>query len=154
MTQKHIIKFYPVDNADNTLIKLSDDSTVQIDCQIRDGEENSNGVKIYDVKKDLLKELKKDSNKNPFVDLFVLSHPHKDHCLGFEKNYYCGDPDEYADDNRKKDEIIVGELWVTQQIFLNDICEEASQFAEKLNEDENFLRMIPRKPINREIVCG
>lgn len=145
MTQKHIIKFYPVDNADNTLIKLSDDSTVQIDCQIRDVEENSNGVKIYDVKKDLLKELKKDSNKNPFVDLFVLSHPHKDHCLGFESNYYCGDPDEYSEDNRKKDEIIVGELWVTQQIFLNDICEEAKPIRREAKRRRKLFEDDPKE---------
>jgi hypothetical protein len=145
MAQKHIIKFYPVDNADNTLIKLSDDSTIQIDCQIRDGEENSSGVKIYDVKKDLLKELKKDSNKNPFVDLFVLSHPHKDHCLGFENNYYCGDPDDYSDDNRKKDEIIIGELWVTQQIFLHDVCQQAVLIRKEAKRRRQLFEDDPKK---------
>lgn len=122
---KHIIKYYPVDNGDMSLIKLNDNKTIQIDCQIRDGEENSNGVKIFDVKKDLLKELQKDENNNPFVDLFVLSHPHLDHCLGFETNYYCGKPDDYNDTNRDNDEIIIGELWITQMIFSNDICDQA-----------------------------
>ena len=83
MSNKHPIKFYPVDNADTSLIKLSDGKTVQIDCQIRDCEKNSNGVKVYDVKKDLLKEIKKDGDNNPFVDLFVLSHPHKDRAVQF-----------------------------------------------------------------------
>lgn len=122
---KHIIKYYPVDNGDTSLIKLSDNKTIQIDCQIRDGEENSNGVKIFDIKKDLLKELQKDENNNPFVDLFVLSHPHLDHCLGFEPNYYCGKPGDYKDANRDNDEIIIGELWITQMIFSNDICDQA-----------------------------
>jgi len=125
MGDKHLIKYYPVDNADNSLIKLSDNTTIQVDCQIREGEENSDGVKIYDVKKDMLKELQKDANDNPFVDLFVLSHPHKDHCAGFEGNYYCGDPDNYSDDNRENEEIIIGELWVTQMVFGNSICDEA-----------------------------
>lgn len=122
---KHIIKYYPVDNGDTSLIKLSDNKTIQIDCQIRDDDENSNGIKIFDVKKDILKELQKDANKNPFVDLFVLSHPHKDHCLGFEANYYSGRPEDYKDANQKNDEIIIGELWVTQMIFSNDICDQA-----------------------------
>ncbi|NPE29036.1 hypothetical protein HNV12_13940 [Methanococcoides sp. SA1] len=122
---KHIIKYYPVDNGDTSLIKLSDNKTIQIDCQIRDGKENSNGIKIYDVKKDLIKELQKDGNNNPFVDLFILSHPHKDHCLGFEDNYYCGNPEDYDDDNRKNEDIIIGELWITQMIFSNDICDQA-----------------------------
>ncbi len=125
MGNKHLIKYYPVDNADNSLIKLSDNTTIQVDCQIREGEENSDGVKIYDVKKDMLKELQKDADDNPYVDLFVLSHPHKDHCAGFEGNYYCGDPDDYSGDNRENEEIIVGELWVTQMVFGNSICDEA-----------------------------
>ena len=125
MSNKHIIKIYPVDNADTSLIKLTDKSTIQIDCQLREGEENSEGVKIYDVKNDLLKELQKDEDKNPYVDLFILSHPHKDHILGFENNYYCGNPDDYSEDNRDNNEIIIGELWVTQMLFSNDICEQA-----------------------------
>lgn len=156
MDQKHVVKFYPVDNADNTLIKLIDGTTIQVDCQIREGEQNSSGIKIFDVKKDLLKDLEKDSNKNPFVDLFVLSHPHKDHCVGFEGNYYCGDPDNYTESNRDDDEIIIGELWVTQRVFSTDICEDAkpirreakrrrklfNEDAKKANKYGNRLRII------------
>lgn len=125
MEQAHRIKYYPVDNADNVLLKLSDGMTIQIDCQIRNCEGNSNEVKIFDVKNDLLRELSKDSKDNPFVDLFVLSHPHKDHCVGFEENYYQGNPNDYTKANRDRGEIIVGELWVTQQVFSNDICDQA-----------------------------
>jgi hypothetical protein len=125
MSVSHKIKFYPVDNGDNVLLKLDDNTTVIVDCQIRNGEENSNGVTVYDVKKDLIKELIKDSNNNPFVDLFINTHPHQDHCLGFEDNYYCGSPENYSESNRKNEEIIIGELWVTQMIFSNDICDNA-----------------------------
>lgn len=120
METAHKIKFYPVDNGDNVLLKLGDNTTVIIDCQIRQSEKNADGVTIYDVKKDLMAELRKDSNKNPYVDLFINTHPHEDHCLGFEKNFYSGSPDDYTDTNRKNEEIIVGELWVTQRIFSND----------------------------------
>ena len=124
MSTKHIIKFYPVGNGDNVLVKLNDDTTVIIDCQIRD-EIEKNGIKVYDVKRDILKEIARDSNNNPFVDLFISSHPHNDHCQGFEKNYYCGSPSEYSSLNREKGEIIIGELWVTERIFSNDLCESA-----------------------------
>ena len=67
---KHYVKFYPVDNGDCALIKLSNGKTVIIDTQIREiTDANKNDV--YDVKADLLKELKKDSEGRPFVDLFI-----------------------------------------------------------------------------------
>jgi len=128
----HKIKFYPVGNADNTFIKLEDKTTVLIDCQIREGEEDTNGIKIYDVKSDLLKEVQKDADKNPFIDLFILSHPHEDHCKGFEKNFYQGKPSDYNDANRKKNEIIIGEIWVTQMIFSNDLCDDASAIRKEV----------------------
>lgn len=118
----HKIKFYPVDNADNILIKLSDSTTIIADCQIKECKENSDGIKTYDVKKDLMEELEKDMNNNLFVDLFINSHPHEDHCLGFEKNFYYGDPNDYTDVNRDNQEIIIGELWVTKMVFSNDLC--------------------------------
>jgi metal-dependent hydrolase (beta-lactamase superfamily II) len=126
MSVSHKIKFYPVDNGDNVLLKLDDNTTVIVDCQIREGKENSDGITIYDVKKDLLNELSKDSNKNPFVDLFINTHPHQDHCLGFGKNYYHGSPDDYTETNRKNGEIIIGELWVTQMFFSNNLSDDAS----------------------------
>lgn len=122
MAAVHKIKFYPVDNGDNVLLKLDDKTTFIVDCQFKNCDENSEGVTNYDVKKDLIKELAKDSNNNPFVDLFVNSHPHDDHCLGFEKNFYSGSPKDYKEVNRKNEEIIIGELWVTQRVFSNDLC--------------------------------
>jgi ribonuclease BN (tRNA processing enzyme) len=139
----HKIKIYPVDNADTTLIKMDDKSTILIDCQIRACEENSNGITVYDVKKDLLEEIQKDSANNPFIDLFVLSHPHKDHCLGFGNNFYCGNPDEYVKSNRDKNEIIIGELWVTQMVFSNDICEEAEPIRKEAKRRKKLFEENP-----------
>jgi hypothetical protein len=157
MGKKHFVKYYPVDNADTSLIKLSDKTTIQVDCQIREDEENSDGVKIYDVKKDILKELQKDSDNNPYLDLFVLSHPHKDHCVGFEGNYYCGDPDDYSDDDRDNEEIIIGELWVTQMIFGNDICEQAKPIRREAKRRRKLFEDNPdeaKKQGNRLHIIG
>ena len=93
---EHLIKFYPVENADCTLIKLNNGITIIVDCQLFDSLNDEDGNQIrYDVKKDLLKELGKDSNGYPYVDLFVSTHPHDDHCKGFEGNFYHGNPDDY-----------------------------------------------------------
>jgi hypothetical protein len=46
---KHIIKFYPVANGDTTLIKLTDNSSILIDCKIRDDSEDNNGNEIFAI---------------------------------------------------------------------------------------------------------
>jgi len=113
---KHQIKFYPVDNGDTTLITLINNTTILIDCKIRDSEENSEGNKVFQVKEDLVNSLQKRDN-NLHLDLFINTHPDEDHCLGFDKHFYCGDPASYGESNRKNDEIIIDELWVTSMVF-------------------------------------
>lgn len=122
LNMAHKIKFYPVGNGDNVLVKLSDNTSIMIDCQFHNCEEGSDGIVIFDVKSDLLKEIQKDRNGNPFVDLFINTHPHDDHCKGFETHFYSGNPDDYTKANRDKNEIIIGELWVTQMAFSNNLC--------------------------------
>jgi hypothetical protein len=118
------VLFYPVGNGDTTLIKLEDKTTIQVDCNIRNsGEDESSSD--YDVKKDILDQCEKD-NGNPYLDVFILTHPDQDHCRGFEKHYYNGDPKSYSDSNRDSGEIIIGELLVTSRLFVNDQCDDAN----------------------------
>ncbi len=152
---KHVLKFYPVANGDTTLLKLVDKTTILIDCKIRDGEKDTNGNEIFDVKKDLLTEIQK-SKSTPFLDVFVLTHGDQDHCQGFEKHFYSGKPENYAKSNRDNDEILINELWVTSSIFgehSNDDAKAVKKEAERrrrlyLNDDAskdddgNRLRMI------------
>lgn len=57
---EHIIKFYPVGNADCTLIKLDNGKTIIIDCQILADLTDGHGKQVmFDTKGDLLKEPKK-----------------------------------------------------------------------------------------------
>ncbi len=152
---KHLLKFYPVANGDTTLLKLADKTTILIDCKIRDGEKDSNDNEIYDVKKDLLTEVQR-TNSNPYVDLFILTHGDQDHCQGFEKNFYVGDPKSYGKSNRGNDEILINELWVTSSIFGDHGNDDAKSLKEETerrrklylngdptrNDDGNRLRMI------------
>lgn len=62
---EHTIKYYPVDNGDCTLIKLGNGKTVIIDCQITDAYDKDGKQISYDVKKDLLAELNRDSQGHP-----------------------------------------------------------------------------------------
>jgi len=118
---KHQIRYYPVDNGDTSLIKLKDGITIITDCKIRKVEDG-----IFDVKKDLLSNLQKRDEK-PYTDLFILSHHDQDHCLNFEKHFYCGNVDDYDEDNDEhKDKIIIDELWVNSYILSDNISENSS----------------------------
>jgi hypothetical protein len=126
------IKYYPVDNGDTTLISLSNGSTILVDCNIRERAKDENDETSFNVKEDLLKSLKK-INKNPLVDVFILSHPDVDHCRGFENNFYQGNPKEYGDKHREKNEIIIGELWVTSRLFSYDHTDDPNVVRNEAN---------------------
>lgn len=153
--KKKSIKFYPVDNGDTTLITLSDNSTILVDCKIRDGEENKDGAAIYDVKTDLLNNVQ-NRGGIPYLDTFILTHPDEDHCLGFKKHFYNGSPEDYGDKNKDADEIMIDELWVTSMLFdgaTNDDAKALKKEAERRqklwhdndtnkNQPGNRIRMI------------
>ena len=142
---EHIIKYYPVGNADCTLIKLDNGKTIIVDCQIFADLTDGHGKQVmFDVKADLLKELKKDGLGRPFVDLFISTHPHDDHCKGFAGNFYHGEVDDY-DKDKNKDEIIIEELWITPRGLNNDLSapaedirKEAKRRRKLYDDDANF----------------
>ena len=130
------IKYYPVGNGDNTLIILSDGTSLLVDCNIR---ECSDDKSIYDVKGDLLGKLNK-RNNNPYVDVFILTHGDWDHCRGFKKHFYQGDPNRYSDLDRKEGRIIVDEMW-----FSPMIAEEHSNDDEDAYQKEAERRLALHK---------
>ncbi len=147
------IKYYPVNNGDTSLITLEDNSTILIDCNIREGEKDSDDNNIFKVKDDLL-ESTQTRNKNPFVDLFILTHPDQDHCLGFENNFYRGDPDDYSKDNRSNDEIIIDEIWVTSMLFTIDLSADANSIRNEVNRRKRLTGQDKDKRGNRLRLIG
>lgn len=140
----HKVKFYPVENGDTTLITLSDKTTILTDCKLRVSAEDPDDDSKFDVKKDLLKSISYDNNNNPFIDVFILSHADKDHCHGFEKHFYSGNPNEYSIENREKNEIIIGELWITSMLFTLDQSDDANSVRKEANrrikmQDDNHI---------------
>lgn len=118
------ITFFPVANGDTSLIRLNDGTTIIMDCHICD-----NGG--YDVASHLLDALDY-RDETPYVDVFVLTHPHEDHALGLQTTFFMGDPSKYSKDDRKKGLIIIDELWFAPRIFNEkDLCDDAKAFKKE-----------------------
>lgn len=114
------VKYYPVGNGDTSLFTV-DNMTIITDCNIREVKDG-----IYDVKKDLLKELDKRDDK-PYADLFILTHHDNDHCLNFRKHFHTGKVSSYAADDEK---IIIDELWVNEYILADENISDDSDAGE------------------------
>jgi hypothetical protein len=142
------IKYYPVSNGDQTLLTLEDDTTILIDCNIRQDSQNGSDPEMFDVKEDLLKSVAR-RNGNPFVDVHILTHGDCDHCRGFKNNFYQGDPKKYSEENRNDDEIIIDEMWFSPMIaekHQNDDEDIHQQEAERrlsLHRAEDSDRNLP-----------
>jgi len=113
---KSTIKFYPVCNGDQSLIKLSDKTTILVDCNIRETAKGEDDDDLYDVHEDLLNSIERDSKEIPFIDVFILTHGDQDHCRGYEKNFYQGDPKKYSDTDKKNKLIRVDAMWFSPMI--------------------------------------
>ncbi|MFZ1805670.1 MAG: cobyric acid synthase CobQ [Cyclobacteriaceae bacterium] len=110
------IKYYPVCNGDQALISLADKTTILVDCNIREASKGDDDEQFYDVLKDLLNSVQRDSNGTPFLDVFILTHGDHDHCRGYKSNFYQGDPKKYSDSDKKKNLIRVDEMWFSPMI--------------------------------------
>ncbi|MFA6528367.1 MAG: metallohydrolase [Candidatus Gracilibacteria bacterium] len=105
------IEFFPVDNGDMTLISLESGKKILIDVHIRDISADEN---IPDVAKMLRERLSRDSNNRLYVDVFLLSHPDKDHLGGLSDNFHLGSLETWNED---EDKIIIREMWSSPIIF-------------------------------------
>lgn len=110
------IKYYPVCNGDQSLITLEDKTTILVDCNIRESAKGDEDDELYDVHKDLLNSVQKDSNKIPYVDVFILTHGDQDHCRGFKENFFQGDPRKYSERDKKNNLIRVDAMWFSPMI--------------------------------------
>lgn len=137
--QKDIISHYPVSNGDTTLLKLRSGLTILVDCKIRNGGSNPNDDATFDVKSDLLKQVR-DTGSRYELDVFILTHPDKDHCHGFRKHFYQGDPANYGKDNYERGEILIGELWVTSLLFTYEQSDDANAVRTAVNRRKRLYK--------------
>ena len=148
MTAK--ITFFPVDNGDMTLLRLSDpDATsLLIDCKIRSSADDPDDT-TPDVAKALRDRLKSDNKNRPYVDAMLLSHPDEDHCLGLRKHFWLGPLSDYPDDNKHQSEkrIIIRQIWSSPMVFRrasknHPLCDDAKAFNKeakrRIKQNRNY----------------
>jgi hypothetical protein len=131
-TPKNSIKYYPVCNGDQSLIKLEDGTTILIDCNIREKAKEED--ELCDVHSDLLESIQKDNKGIPYLDVFILTHGDQDHCRGFEKNFYRGAPEDYTQSDKNDNLIRVDAMWFSPMIaeqYKNDDEDAYQQEAER-----------------------
>jgi hypothetical protein len=112
------ITYFPVGNGDCSLITLSDNTQIIIDCNTTAEASDEEDTSRYDVHQHLLDFGKKLDGEIPHVDVFILTHADQDHCRGFDTMFYTGDPAKYAVKHSKEDLILIDELWFTHRIFV------------------------------------
>lgn len=108
-----LITFFPVDNGDMTLITLDSGRTILIDCNIRKQADEGNDD-TFDAAEALRDRLNRDSSGRLNVDVMVLSHPDRDHCLGLERHFHLGPLHGW---NADDDKIVIREMWSSPMVF-------------------------------------
>lgn len=114
------ITFFPVGNGDMTLVKLNDNvqTTILKDINIRNAADDPNHD-TCDVASELRKRINKDDQERPYVDVFLLSHPDKDHCSGLSNHFHLGPLSDYNYDPPDGEErkIVIREIWSSPMVF-------------------------------------
>jgi hypothetical protein len=136
------ITYFPVGNGDTSKIRLSDGTTVLIDCNITSDSRDGSVKTRYDVHAHLLRELRKDGKGIPHADAFILTHPDNDHCCGFKDTFYTGDPAKYGDSHKKQGLILIDELWFSPRIFAphEELGDSAKAFLKEAKRRRELYR--------------
>lgn len=112
----HFAKFYPLGNADTTLIKLNSGKTILIDyANTRNGDND-------DRRCDLPVELNKDVTEN-YLDVVAFTHGDIDHLKRFSEYFYLEHTVKYQVGVRKK----IIDLWVPAHVILEEGCEDETR---------------------------
>jgi beta-lactamase superfamily II metal-dependent hydrolase len=109
--------FWPVGTGDSTTIVIKDGVVLQVDLRDLSKSDDAGDDHISLVDK-LVEELP-EKDGNPYLAGFALTHPDKDHILGF------------AD---LLDRVTIGELWFTPRVFIEndtDLCDDAVAFKDE-----------------------
>jgi len=158
------IKYYPVDNGDQSLISVNEngyETHIMVDCNIRETSKGTTDPTQYDVKADLLTVLKKkkvnDVENVSYTDIFILTHGDDDHLHGFESNFYQGDPKNYKKANKEKGEILIDVLWFSPMVMGSATNDDERCFNKeakrriKLHQDKSSDKDLPG---NRIVIVG
>lgn len=118
------INFYPVHNGASALLKLEEDKNILFDLNQFD-EEKREENNCWDVHGTLLEELPNVDGRRR-LSVFCVTHADKDHCRGIDKVFYL--PEQNMD---QEDMIHIDELWVTAEIFSEDVDDEGEMLQKE-----------------------
>jgi hypothetical protein len=109
--------FWPVGTGDSTTIAVDAETMIQLDLHHlgASDEDDDAHTPIVDRLIDILPK----AGKTPYLALFVLTHPDKDHILGFKELLK---------------RVHIGELWFSPRIFWEykkDLCDDAVAFRDE-----------------------
>lgn len=124
------ITFFPVDNGDMTLLELPSGKTILIDAKVRLAADDPDDD-TPNVVASLRRRLPKDAKGRRYVDVLLLSHPDQDHCLGLDRHFHLGPPEDY---DSTEDKIFVRQIWSSPMIFRRAsrnhiLCPDAKAFT-------------------------
>ncbi len=158
------IIYYPVDNGDQSLISIeegTETTNILVDCNIRESSKGDEDTSQFDVKADLITQLKTRTVNGisavPYTDVFILTHGDDDHLHGFEKNFYQGDPKDFKKSNKDNGEIVIDVLWFSPMVMGESTNDDEDCFnAEakrriKLHRDDSDDKDVPG---NRIVIIG
>lgn len=110
--------FWPVGSGDSTTIVVDADTFVQVDVRhLACADEGDEDPRMAVV--DKLIEILPKVDGEPFLSVFILTHPDEDHCRGF------------AD---LLSRVTIGELWHAPRVFREyprDLCDDAKAFRKE-----------------------
>lgn len=129
------ITYFPVGNGDCSLIELSDETQIVIDCNLPEASQDEGDATRYDVHGHLLRVCKRLDGYKPHVNAFILTHGDEDHCRGFKSGFYTGDPAKYSKWHADRGYILIDELWFSPRIFHpfeeEGLCGDAQAFRKE-----------------------
>lgn len=110
--------FWPVETGDSTTIIIDKDNWMQIDIHQleKSKDENEDSFAIVDR----LVEVLPKKNGKPYLAIFALTHPDKDHIKGF---------------GELLEKVCIGEIWQTPAIFkehYKNLCDDAEIFKREV----------------------
>ncbi len=113
------ITFYPLGNADSSLIEFADERLMLIDyfqpCKADDDDKR---IDLADELRNVL-----DDKERDYFDVVAFTHRDKDHVNGAEDFFYLEHAEKYQDDNR----IHIRELWVPACFILEEGLDDSSR---------------------------
>ncbi|NQZ76694.1 MAG: hypothetical protein HRT61_11405, partial [Ekhidna sp.] len=113
---KHTLKFFPLGNADTTLIKLANGKAILWDYA-NVGDPDNKDDKRVNLPEKLDQEVEGD------YDTVCFTHADNDHIAGFSEYFYLEHASKYQDYKRKK----IKDLWVPAAVLLDTTLEDEAK---------------------------